>query len=52
MKKEELLNRLSDVVDFYVSEHDNMIGTKKEKEEIDKNIEAVEDLETWLKKNY
>ena len=47
MNKEELLNRLSDVVDFYVSEHDD-----DNDKEIAKNIEAVEDLESWLKKNY
>ena len=45
MKKEELLNRLSDVISFYVSEHDN-----DEDEEVAKNIEAVECLENYLKR--
>jgi len=44
MKKEELLLRLSDVISFYVSEHDD-----DHDKEVAKNIKAVEEVEEFIR---
>lgn len=53
MKKAELLDRLSDVITFYSNENRGEAGeTKEELKEIQKDIDACELIESFIRKNY
>ena len=51
MTKEEILNRLSDVIYYYQDAHKGGESEEEEKE-IAKNIEASEAVESYFKKHY
>ena len=51
MDKEELLNRLSDVITFYSDSHTNP-QDKEEREEWNKNVRACEEIEKYIEITY
>ena len=51
MDKQELLNRLSDVITFYSNEHQDP-PREKDRDEWNKNIEASEIIEKYVEETY
>jgi hypothetical protein len=51
MKKEEILNRLSDIISFYSDEHTNP-QNKTETKEWNKTVEAGEIVEKYFEETY